>query len=254
MRQSVFAIVFALICGSVSSPLLAQDVAPSVPAPETQAAPVTQDIPQIQLPPTHNFASQFMRDEAGIWSAPFRVKRGEARWLLPIGVGAAALFAVDSRVAHAANRSESLRSPSKFVSHFGSTQAMGGASASLWAIGKFTHNDRLSETGSLATQAVLHTQLVVSSLKFLSQRQRPNGVDKKSFPSGHAATSFAFASVVARQYHDKPMIVIGSYGLATAVSLSRMGGLNHFPSDVLVGAVIGELIGRYLIHHHAAQE
>jgi len=249
MRQTVFAIVFALICGSVSSPLLAQDVAQDVPAPQTQAAPVTQDIPQIQLPQP-NFASQFMRDEAGLWSAPFRVKRGDAKWLLPLGVGAAALFAVDHRVADAATRSESLRSPSKLVSHFGSTQAMGGASAGLWAIGKFTHNDRLSETGSLATQAVLHTQLVVSGLKFLSQRQRPNGVDNKSFPSGHAATSFAFASVVAHQYHDKPLIVIGSYGLASAVSLSRLGGLNHFPSDVLVGAVIGELIGRYLIHHH----
>ena len=42
--------------------------------------------------------------------------------------------------------------------------------------------------------------------------------------------------------------MVGSYGFATAVSLARVGGLNHFPSDVLVGAVIGELIGRYVVH------
>ena len=43
---------------------------------------------------------------------------------------------------------------------------------------------------------------------------------------------------------DKPLVVFGSYGLATAISLSRVGGLKHFPSDVLIGATIGELIGR----------
>jgi membrane-associated phospholipid phosphatase len=56
---------------------------------------------------------------------------------------------------------------------------------------------------------------------------------------------------MASEYHDKPLVVVGSYGFATAVSFARVGGLNHFPSDVLVGAVIGELIGRYVVHHHA---
>jgi membrane-associated phospholipid phosphatase len=46
-------------------------------------------------------------------------------------------------------------------------------------------------------------------------------------------------------------VVFGSYGFATAVSLARVGGLNHFPSDVLVGAALGELIGEYVVHHHA---
>jgi membrane-associated phospholipid phosphatase len=228
-------------------------VAPEAPATQSQAVPA-QDIPQIQLPQSSNFVTQFMKDETGLWSSPFRVKRGDAKWLLPIGVGAAALFVVDHKVADAAIRSESLRSPSKMMSHFGSTQAMGGASVGLWAMGHFTHNDRLSETGSLATQGVFHTQLISSGLKFLSHRERPNGADNKSLPSGHAMTSFAFASVVAHEYHDKPLIVFGSYGLATAISLSRVGGLNHFPSDVLVGAVIGELIGRYMVHHHSTQD
>ena len=50
--------------------------------------------------------------------------------------------------------------------------------------------------------------------------------------------------------HDKPLVVFGSYGLASAISLSRVGGLKHFPSDVLIGATIGELIGRYMYHHY----
>jgi membrane-associated phospholipid phosphatase len=97
-------------------------------------------------------------------------------------------------------------------------------------------------------------------LKILFNRERPNKVGGtsgfwdggRSFPSGHAATSFAFATVVAGRYKDKKLAVIGAYGLATAVSMSRIGGLNHHPSDVLIGAAIGHLIGRLILHRHPA--
>jgi hypothetical protein len=39
----------------------------------------------------------------------------------------------------------------------------------------------------------------------------------------------------------------------TAVALARVGGLNHFPSDVLAGAVMGELIGSYVVNHRQAK-
>src|SRR5689334_20574860 len=115
MRKTVFAVLFSIICGSLSSPLFAQDVAPTAPSTQSQAAPAAQDVPQIQLPQS-NFAAQFMKDEAGLWSSPFRVKRGDAKWLLPVGAGAAALLAIDHRVADVAQRDEGLRSPSKFIS------------------------------------------------------------------------------------------------------------------------------------------
>ena len=97
----------------------------------------------------------------------------------------------------------------------------------------------------------MDTEVVVQVLKFVTNRQRPNLTNSQSFPSGHAASAFALASVMASEYHDKPLVVISSYGFATAVGLARVGGLNHFPSDVLAGAVIGELIGQYVVHHHA---
>src|SRR5207237_4670245 len=105
--------------------------------------------------------------------------------------------------------------------------------------------------GRLGTEAELDTELVVQALKFITNRTRPNLADHRSFPSGHAASAFALASVLSSEYHNKPLVVFGSYGFATAVSLARVGGLNHFPSDVVAGAVIGELIGRYVVHHHA---
>ena len=71
-----------------------------------------------------------------------------------------------------------------------------------------------------------------------------------SFPSGHAITTWALATVIAEQYRDKLFVRYGAYGLATAVSLSRFTGRNHFRSDVIVGSAFGYLIGRYVVGRH----
>ena len=59
-----------------------------------------------------------------------------------------------------------------------------------------------------------------------------------SFPSGH--TTASFASALAILYHHKK-IGIGALVLAILVSLSRLYLYVHFPTDVLVGAIVGTL-------------
>ena len=66
-----------------------------------------------------------------------------------------------------------------------------------------------------------------------------------SFPSNHAALTWAFASVVAHEYPN-PFAQIGAYGLATGVSLARVGASRHFLSDVFVGGLIGYQVGRHI--------
>ena len=46
------------------------------------------------------------------------------------------------------------------------------------------------------------------------------------------------------------LIKYGAFAIATAVSLSRYSGRNHFMSDVLVGSSIGFLIGRFVFKQH----
>jgi hypothetical protein len=46
------------------------------------------------------------------------------------------------------------------------------------------------------------------------------------------------------------LVRVGVYGVATAISLSRYTGRNHFLSDVLVGSAMGYGIGRYVYHKH----
>ena len=57
-----------------------------------------------------------------------------------------------------------------------------------------------------------------------------------SFPSGHAASAFAFATGVT---HELPTVGIPIHGAAAVVAYSRVHTGVHYPLDVIVGAVVG---------------
>jgi undecaprenyl-diphosphatase len=89
------------------------------------------------------------------------------------------------------------------------------------------------------------------ALKLLFERERPALVDpgleplvatpsSASFPSGHAATAFAAAALVATL---QPRLRVPVYGVAVLVALSRVYLGVHFPLDVVFGAVLGTAIG-----------
>ena len=64
-----------------------------------------------------------------------------------------------------------------------------------------------------------------------------------SFPSGHTASAFAFATVVTAGF---PRLSLPLYALATAVGYSRVHMGVHYPSDVMGGAVLGLAVGTAL--------
>jgi undecaprenyl-diphosphatase len=60
-----------------------------------------------------------------------------------------------------------------------------------------------------------------------------------SFPSGHSATSFACAAVLASL---APRLRVPLYVLAVLIALSRLYNGDHFPLDVLAGAALGSIV------------
>ena len=61
-----------------------------------------------------------------------------------------------------------------------------------------------------------------------------------SFPSGHTATSFACAVVLASL---APRLRVPLFVLAALIAFSRLYNGDHFPLDVLAGALLGSLVG-----------
>ena len=101
--------------------------------------------------------------------------------------------------------------------------------------------------------AVILAQLVVDDgLKPLFARERPFVFDRTvrvvgyrsttpSFPSGHSASSFAAATVLAFALRRRGALF--TWGLAVAVAVSRIYVGVHYPLDVLGGATVGIALG-----------
>jgi membrane-associated phospholipid phosphatase len=121
------------------------------------------------------------------------------------------------------------------------------ASASVLAVAGGTTGRRAASMG-LASVAVTAT-VVNLLMKPLGRRRRPDrfaqGVPEarhvrmpisSSFPSGHAAAAFAFATGVG---HVSPATGVPLQALAALVGYSRIHTGVHFPGDVVVGALAG---------------
>lgn len=89
---------------------------------------------------------------------------------------------------------------------------------------------------------ILGTVIYVATtqgLKYAINETRPNGT-QHSFPSGHSATAFFGATLLAKEYGENyPWIALGGYTLAGTTTVLRMANNKHWASDVLMGAGIG---------------
>jgi undecaprenyl-diphosphatase len=105
-------------------------------------------------------------------------------------------------------------------------------------------------TTALTAGCVWAADLLAMGLKPLVDRPRPfdtladadpllGGTLGSSFPSGHAATSFAGAVVLAYLFRRGLVVLLL---LALAIAYSRVYLGVHYPSDVLVGAALGAAV------------
>jgi undecaprenyl-diphosphatase len=99
-----------------------------------------------------------------------------------------------------------------------------------------------------ATSAIVH-----AAIKPLGRRGRPDAVSvvplarqvrmppSTSFPSGHAASAFAFATAVG---HLLPREAAALRALAGLVAYSRVHTGVHYPADVVAGSLLGSAVAQ----------
>ena len=189
-------------------------------------------------------------DQKHIWTSPARIRLSDATWLAPLGGLTAGLLATDRDYSASLSHSASTISHYKTVSNLaiGSLIATG---AGMYLVSFPAHNEHWRETGWLAGEAAINSLVVTETFKYSLARQRPyqgNGAGSffhggTSFPSEHAAAAWSIAGVIAHEY---PGVIpkLFAFSAAAAVDYSRIHGRQHFPSDVLVGSVLGYLVAQ----------
>ncbi len=129
--------------------------------------------------------------------------------------------------------------------------AGGPVYSTLFVVGMFTAGRFAAPGGRFRamTYDMLDAAIVnaaySSVIKELVGRERPNGQDDKSFPSGHTSNAFALAAVAERHYGWK--LGVPAYALAGLMGLSRMNEDKHWLSDVVAGATLGFVVGRTVV-------
>ena len=219
------------------------------------------DAPGAQPPPTEKgLPLAVLKDQVPIWSSPVRVRTHDLTWLLPFGAAIGITLSTDTDAMRDLSRDRQFNKDSVNASNY----LLGGAIAvpvGLYGVGLFKGNAHAHETALLSGEALADSVVVEEVAKIIFRRERPlynnaagdffaaNVGGNGSFPSLHSTFAWTVAGVVAGEYPSK-WVQIGMYSVASGVSLTRVLGQEHFPSDVLVGGVAGWLIGHYVFEKH----
>ena len=139
------------------------------------------------------------------------------------------------------------------LSHAANYSRLSLASALVLALGRGRSGRRAAAHGLAAIGAT--SSFVNLAVKPLGQRGRPDRAGEQvpearhvrmprttSFPSGHTAAAFAFATGVG---HVLPSDAVPLRGLAALVGYSRVHTGVHYPGDVVAGALIGTVLAQF---------
>src|SRR6266567_2817071 len=223
----------------------------------TNSAPDANAIGKASEGTRMGLVGRFIGDQREIWTSPAKLRFSDTEWLVPLSGITAGLFVTDRDFSKHLSQNPTTFSHYKTLSNAGVASLVGGAGG-MWVLGHVKHNEHWSETGFLAGEAAVNSWVAVEGLKYSLRRERPYQGDGSgsffqsggtSFPSGHAATAWSIAGVVAHEYPG-PLTKAMAYGLASLVSFSRVRAHQHFPSDVLVGSVMGNLIAQNIYSRH----
>lgn len=209
--------------------------------------------------PENRLVSPFLKhlaeDQKQFWTSPAHIQTKDLKWILPGAAITAAFIASDSWLSKQVPLSH-MATSKKFSDY--TTYSFIGLSGSAFLLGKIRHDDQLSETGLLAGEAAINATAIAYAFKEITQRQRPfqgNGHGNffgggTSFPSEHSAIAWSIASVWAHEYPGW-LSQTAAYGLASAVTVTRVTSKQHFSTDAIIGSALGWYLARqvYRAHH-----
>jgi len=255
-------LVLACVLGSTA--LVAQEPGP-LGAPFGEQPAVLAEAPDSPISPVQ-LVKDVVYDQKRIFTFPWRAAQGR-HWkpLFAVALGTVGLVALDPYTepyfhdhSFSAYKTGALRGRN-------STIAIVGAPAAFYLIGLAKHSTHSKNTGLLAAEAIADTQILSFALKQAVGRLKPSDIPPNgnfrdtwfkyggtlsnggSFPSGHTASAFAVATVIASRYRKHRWVPWAAYGAATFIALTRLPDQAHFPSDLFMGAALGFSVSQFVV-------
>lgn len=142
--------------------------------------------------------------------------------------------------------SDDLRSASSFAHYATILATPGGDEPGDWIVSKVK--------GTLVgVAAVSATGQITNFLKEQTDRERPNGADGESFPSGHTSASSVHTRLASRNLRSIPLsdtarksFDIGLHALTFGTSWARIEAGWHYPADTLFSMALGNFLAAFI--------
>lgn len=147
----------------------------------------------------------------------------------------------------------------KIADKFMVAMSSSGNAGIIWIVMAFSmmlyEEHRL--TGLMVILSIIMSAIVVEVIiKPIFKRNRPftklTHIDvdiakpsSYSFPSGHSSSSFAAAFTIAAMSDDVNLKII-AFSIAGIIAFSRSYLAVHYPSDVIIGSILGTLISKFI--------
>jgi membrane-associated phospholipid phosphatase len=129
----------------------------------------------------------------------------------------------------------------------GQTGTLLAAAVTTYVVGRAKDKPKVSHVGMDLIEAIAISEALVQPLKYATQRERPDGSGATSFPSGHAADTFAFATALERHLGWRG--AVPAYMFSSYVAISRLPANRHWLSDAVFGSAVGIIAGRTVTRH-----
>ena len=146
---------------------------------------------------------------------------------------------------NAENWSDDLRSASSFAFYLTVAATPGGDDQSEWFMAK-------AKGLMIDIAAVGATSVVTRALKTTTDRERPNGNDDESFPSGHTSSSAVHTRLASENlvsidvsHGTRRLLNVGLTAMTIGTGWARIEAGWHYPSDTLVSIALGNFMASF---------
>ena len=179
-------------------------------------------------------------------------RKNSLYWLGGGGALALVVHQRDEKINDSLSNSDGAKTFFTAGKYLGSFPVLMGIGVTTYVVGRNRPSKRATHLGMDLIEATLLADGMTELIKVAVRRQRPlrdDGTRAKgyAFPSGHAAGTFAAATVL--QQHLGWKWAVPTYTIGTYVAMSRLADDRHWASDVVAGAAEGIIVGRSVTWH-----